>query len=41
MPVFMRHWWFERVEKMREEIKRATNPQGAGHTDPFGRSHGK
>jgi hypothetical protein len=36
MPVVMRHWWFSRIEKMREEQK--GKPQG-GHVDPFGRSH--
>lgn len=41
MPVFMRTWWFQRIEKMREEIKKQNTPQNPGHVDPFGRSHGK
>jgi hypothetical protein len=39
MPVFMRHWWFQQVEKMREDHKKANTPTGPGHTDPFGRQH--
>lgn len=37
MPVMIRHWWFGRVEKLREEEKKKT--VGGGHTDPFGRKH--
>lgn len=39
MPVIMRDWWFRRIEKMREEIKKATPGNTPGHTDPFGRQH--
>lgn len=37
MPVMIRHWWFGRVEKLREEEKKKVG--GGGHTDPFGRKH--
>ncbi len=37
MPVEVRKWWVDRVNK---EIKKQSNQGGPqGHTDPFGRSH--
>jgi hypothetical protein len=38
MPVMLRHWWFRRTEKLREEQANQT-PPGQGHVDPFGRHH--
>lgn len=40
MPVILRHWWFERVKKLREEQARAQGAAPSAHVDPFGKKHG-